>query len=161
MFIFKTILLAAAWLLFTRNATLGNVGTGLVLGLSIAAIRMDEADARSRPRLALGPLFSLLGVFLLRMAQSTVRVAFDLLRPNLNDHLDIAIIAIPVELQDDLAIAMFSNLITLTPGSAGIHFDEKGRKLYMHSFYARDPEDEVRRLKNDFEKPLLRIFPNP
>jgi multicomponent Na+:H+ antiporter subunit E len=68
-----------------------------------------------------------------------------------------AIIAVPLELQSDLGIALLANLITLTPGTCSLHVSTDRRTLYVHALNVEDPEVAVAAIKKAFEQRIARL----
>ncbi|SOE51064.1 Na(+) H(+) antiporter subunit E [plant metagenome] len=68
-----------------------------------------------------------------------------------------AVIAMPLRLQSDLAIATLANLVSLTPGTTSLHVSEDRATLYMHCLNAETPEQVIEGIRRAFEDPLLEI----
>lgn len=68
-----------------------------------------------------------------------------------------AIVAVPLELQTDLGIAILANLVTLTPGTCSLHVSEDRRTLYVHALNVESPEQTVAGIKRAFEHRIARL----
>jgi multicomponent Na+:H+ antiporter subunit E len=68
-----------------------------------------------------------------------------------------AIVAVPLELQSDLGIAVLANLVTLTPGTCSLHVSDDRRTLYVHALNVSSPEQTVAAIKRAFERRIARL----
>ena len=60
------------------------------------------------------------------------------------------IVAVPLSLQGDTAIALLANLVTLTPGTTSLHLSEDRGVLYVHAMNLSD--DTVAQIQSGFER---------
>jgi multicomponent Na+:H+ antiporter subunit E len=77
-------------------------------------------------------------------------------RPKLNP----GIIAVPLELSTGVEITTLASSVTLTPGTLSIDLgqNEQGQRvLYVHTLTMEDPEQFRARIKNGFERLIMRI----
>lgn len=63
------------------------------------------------------------------------------------------IVAVPLDVRSDTAIAMLANLITLTPGTTSLHVSEDRRRLYVHVMNLSD--DVIERIKTGVERRVM------
>lgn len=77
-----------------------------------------------------------LGCFLWELVLANLRMARDVVRP-LRD-LRPAIVAIPLDVKTDASITLFSNLLTLTPGTMSLDVSSDRKVLYIHAMNVRD-----------------------
>lgn len=103
----------------------------------------------------LGALVQLLGVFLVELVKSAVRVAAAVLMPR--RRLDPAVVAVPIELKTDLGIATLANLVTLTPGTTSLHVSENRDTLYVHVLDNPSADAVAADIKGSFERLIKRI----
>lgn len=68
-----------------------------------------------------------------------------------------AIIAVPVELRSDFAIATLANLVSLTPGTTSLHVSEDRSTLYVHCLDAPSVEQVISDIKTTFERRIQEI----
>lgn len=87
---------------------------------------------------------------------AVVEIASWIFRPN--GQLKPSIVAMDLDLKSEWALWSLSMIIFLTPGSIVVFYAEGGHRLYIHFFHCPDPEYQVRRLKERFEHPLIKIF---
>jgi len=95
--------------------------------------------------------------YLKELVLASFRVAYDVLTPK--DHMEPAVIAVPLDAKTDLEITLLANFITLTPGTLSIDISEDRQTLYIHEVYVRhgDLERVKTEIKNGFEKKILKI----
>jgi multicomponent Na+:H+ antiporter subunit E len=95
--------------------------------------------------------------YLKELAAASIRVAYDVVTPK--DHMNPAVIAIPLEAKTDLEITLLANFITLTPGTLSIDVSEDRKTLYIHEVYVKagDKARIVQQIKKGFERRILRI----
>jgi len=95
----------------------------------------------------------LIGVFAAEMVKSVIAVTGWVLsrrhgfRP--------AIIAVPLDARTDAEIALFADMITLTPGTTSLHVSADRKTLYVHAMDAPDPEAAAADMKRTFETRVL------
>ena len=150
--------LILVWLLLT-SFSLGQ----LVLGTAIALVagRAMAALQPARPRLRRWELMPrLLGIVTLDIMRSNIAVARLIVTgagPKRGNRTS-GFIEIPLELRDQMALAILAIIVTATPGTAWIEYDHARSKLLLHVFDLVDPEDMRALIKNRYEHLLLEIF---
>jgi multicomponent Na+:H+ antiporter subunit E len=95
-------------------------------------------------------------VFLHELLKSAVVVAVIVARGGRG--LRPAILAVPLEVRSEAGIAVFADMITLTPGTTALHVSDDRRTLYVHAMDAPDPAGAVAGMKAAFEARVLRIL---
>lgn len=86
---------------------------------------------------------------------SNFRVAADVVRPK--PKAKPGVISVPVDCKSAIEIALFANIISLTPGSLTLDISEDHKTLFVHSMFIDDIEGLRKELKEKFEKPILEI----
>lgn len=148
------LVLALIWMFVTGAFTLSNFLIGFVIGyavLRLAEPLLGEAGYDDR----LWYQVQLFGFFIKELFVSSIRVAIEVLTPGFD--MKAGIIAIPLDVRSDLAVTMFANLISLTPGTLSIDVSKDGKTLYIHDMYIDNGVDEsVRELKDNLEQRIER-----
>ena len=67
------------------------------------------------------------------------------------------IVAYPLSLQNDVMITLLANMITLTPGTLSVEVSPDRQFLFIHFLDVDDVEEEIRIIKDGFERYLLLI----
>ena len=87
------------------------------------------------------------------LALSVRDVALTVIQPARVTHS--AIVAVPLTVRSDAGIALFANMITLTPGTTSLHVSEDNKILYVHVMNLSD--DAVQQMKDGFEQRVLEV----
>lgn len=90
----------------------------------------------------------LAGLFTYELTLSVIDVLKAVLRPSRVQRS--GIVAVPLGLQGDTAIALLANLVTLTPGTTSLHVSDDKGVLYVHAMNLGD--DTVAQIQSGFER---------
>jgi multicomponent Na+:H+ antiporter subunit E len=107
----------------------------------------------------IGAGFELAIFYLGQVLLSNFRVAADILIPN-NDirpgvfHIDVAGYS-PAE------VVLAANLISMTPGTLALDYDESTHQLSIHSLYMTDPDVMQQSIQSQWLSRVARVFGNP
>lgn len=150
-----TITLVVLWLLLVNQVSAGHIVLGALLGwlIPFATAGFWPQAVRIRHPLT---LLRYLAVFLYDIVRGSFHVAYlILLGPA---HLRPAFIHVPVALRTDLAISLFANTISLTPGTVSVLLSQDKRTLIVHTIDTGDAEALAADMKQRYEVPLKKIF---
>ena len=152
----RVLLLALAWVALTGELSVISLAEGVVVGLLVAAVSRS-ADRRASWLLRRWPrALDLLGFFLWELVLSNLRVAAVVVRGE--RALDPAFVEVPLDLEDDGAIALFANLVTLTPGTLSVDVPPHAGVLHVHTLSGSDPDAVCRELKQGFERRIQELY---
>ncbi|RLK48564.1 multisubunit sodium/proton antiporter MrpE subunit [Alkalispirillum mobile] len=151
------ILLGLAWVALTGNFSGPNLFMGLLLGyLSLAMIQSQlsilDGYAQRVPRV-IGFGFFFIG----ELIKANLRVAQDIMRPEMEKAISPGVIAFPLEARSDVEITFLANAISLTPGTLSLDVSDDRRVLYIHAMYMADEAALLEDIKN-MERRVLRIL---
>lgn len=73
------------------------------------------------------------GYYLLKLVQANFFIAWDILTPKM--HMHPATMEVPVNLKTDAGLLLFSNLLSMTPGTLSIDVSNDKKILYVHVLY--------------------------
>lgn len=149
------VLLALVWAALGGELTLVNVGGGFAVGFLVLLLARGALGCQryvTRVPRVLG--FAL--HFLIMLLQANLRVALEVLTPNYKARP--AIVAIPLDIRDEVAITTLANLITLTPGTLSLDVSSDRRVLYVHAMFVTDVEAFRREIKEDLEQRVQDVF---
>ena len=90
----------------------------------------------------------LVGLFARELVLSVNDVLKAVLRPSRVQRS--GIVAVPLSLHGDTAIALLANLVTLTPGTTSLHVSDDKSVLYVHAMTLGD--DTVAQIQSGFER---------
>lgn len=148
--------LLALWLVLNQSLSVGQVLLGVAIAVvgawTLGALRLPEQRAR---RLAC--ILRLVGLVLADIVRSNLAVARIVLGGRRS--MTSGFVRIPIDLKDSYGLATLACIITATPGTLWVAFDEAGRMLTIHVLDLIDEEQWVRTIKGRYERLLLEIFP--
>ncbi len=148
---FKTVVLFVIWLILSGPGHPFHVGLGLVVSFGVAWLNAGRADARFHAVFLLRMLWYLPWLFG-RIVQSGLHMTAIILRPSLP--IAPRLIRYRTGLQNQTAVVLLGNSITLTPGTitAEVNADE----LVVHTI---DDEAGHDLTTQRFERRIDRLFP--
>ena len=158
--------LAVLWL-FVRGVSpdpatvAGEFLLGLLVGLPIAYATRGFYTTDVRLRRAVGAVpwvLRYVAVFLVELSTANVEVAYRVLAPSMP--IDPDVVAIPLRVETDAAVATIANSITLTPGTLTMDHEPATNTLYVHAIAASDRRAVVAPIRR-LEDYALRIFDEP
>ncbi len=103
-------------------------------------------------------LIELFFFFLWELIIASLAVAYEVVRRGHN--MKPGIIAVPLDAKSDLAITIFSSLVTLTPGTLSLDVSADKSHLFVHAMYITkgDSATLAKELKNGFERRIIRVL---
>lgn len=156
-FVVLTLVLAIGWAAATGGFSLLNLLFGaLIAALALLLVR----DRIERPGLLRRArrFASLVGLFLVELVVSAVRVAVLVARPDMRAQLKPGIVAFPLTVTTDAQITLLANMITLTPGTLSVDVSADRTVLFVHAVTLRDREALIRDIAGGFEQKILEAF---
>ncbi len=149
------VMMALLWAALTGDLSLVNVAGGFMVGFLVLVLARGALGSQryvTRLPRVLGFLVYFLGL----LVQANLRVALLVLTPRLRAQP--AIVAIPLDIRDELAITTLANLITLTPGTLSLDVSSDRRVLYVHAMFVRDVEVFRQGIKAGLERRVQDLF---
>lgn len=143
------------WLLLNQSLSPGHILLGGAVAL-VGSWALSALDPpRARPR-RLGLLFRLAVLVVADIVRSNVAVAGIIL--DFERRRTSGFVEIPLELRDPYGLAMLACIITSTPGTLWVDFNEASGTLTIHVLDLVDQTEWVRTIKGRYERLLLEIF---
>ncbi len=147
--------LTLVWLLLVNGASWGQLLLGSLLGWSIPlftrAYWPEPVRIRRPPTLARFVALVLWDIAVANLAVAwIVLFRFRRVRPGF--------VEIPLDLKTDLAISLFANTVSLTPGTVSAYLSPDRRTLVVHALDLQSPQRLAAELKARYESPLQEIF---
>jgi multicomponent Na+:H+ antiporter subunit E len=145
--IVAVVLIALLWAFLAANLTLYNLVIGALLGLLLLAA-VSSKDRQALPWRVLAFLRFVV-IFAKELVVANVMIALLALKPRpvFYPH----VIAVPLRLKSDGAIAVLSGAITLLPGTVAMGVSDDRRYLYAHAigiFDIQEARDAVSRMES-------------
>ncbi len=145
------LILALVWGAVTGSFAPANLLFGFALGFTALWMVRDRFainDVKRPARIA-----RLAWLFIYELVLSSIKVARDTLSPRMEFRP--AIIAIPLDVEEDIGIMLLANLISLTPGTLSVDISQDRTTLYLHAMDVDDPDDLRRDIKQGFERRIM------
>lgn len=150
-----TVFLTLLWLLLNNTLSFAHLVLGLFLGWAIPVLcrefLMDVPEVRSPIKLIR---------FFLRVlgdiAIANLQVAKLVLGPR--HKLRPAFVEVPMEIENELVLALLTSILSLTPGTVSAALSPDRKTLLIHALDAPEPEKLAAEVKTRYEAPLLEIF---
>jgi multicomponent K+:H+ antiporter subunit E len=147
--------LLGLWLLL-NGLSVGQVLLGgavaLIGGWALAALEPPKAPVRR-----LVAVFRLATVVFADVVRSNVAVARIILGLQRRRWTS-GFVEVPLELREPYGLATLACIITSTPGTVWVNFNETSGTLTIHVLDLVDKTEWVRTIKGRYERPLLEIF---
>ncbi len=146
--------LVALWMLLWGQFTIVALITGLVVAVFVTRVfRLPPVELSGRVNLWYGLVFVL--SFLWALVRGSLTVAWQVLNPRA--YPGTAIIAVPLQTDDDLIMAHVAVTASLIPGSLIVESDRDRRILYLHVIGVKDREavEEQRRSVRRWESRIV------
>lgn len=84
--------------------------------------------------------------YLYKLVESNLIIAYDILTPKMRGNP--VFIQVPLFLESNLGLLLFSNLISMTPGTLSIDIVENRKVLLVHVLYDKGEENLQQEFKN-------------
>jgi multicomponent Na+:H+ antiporter subunit E len=151
------LLLAAVWVALTGDVSPASVVFGLVLGGLVLWI---SRPLGSYPDFATVRPFKFVGLLLFlgwEIVVANLKVVAAVLGPR--RFLRPALVAVPLDLEGEVRIAVLANLISLTPGTLSLDVSPDRKTLYVHTMSTSSPDALRREIKDGFERRVMEALP--
>lgn len=147
--------LLVLWLLLANGVSVAQVALGAVLAVVLPYL--TRAFWPPRPRICRPlRLLRLTAVVLADIVRASVSVSRRVLGPP--GALRPAFVEVPLDLRDDLAIAVLASTISLTPGTVSATLSQDRRTLLVHGLDVADDRAMVAEIKRRYEAPIREIL---
>jgi multicomponent K+:H+ antiporter subunit E len=148
--------LAVLWLMLTRFS-IGNLLLGtliaLIAGWAMGALEPERVRMRRWDQ-----LLRLAFVVPLDILKSNAAVAWSIISNGRGGLRQSGFVRIPLTLRNPAGLALLSIIITATPGTAWLEYDQDSGVLLLHVFDLHEGSDWPGFIQTRYEAPLLEIF---
>jgi multicomponent K+:H+ antiporter subunit E len=144
------------WLLLNQSLSTGQ----LLLGASMALIggwalaALEQPKARPRRPLTILRLALIVSADIVKSNIAVARIILGFGRRERRP----GFVDIPLELRDPYGLALLACIITSTPGTLWVKFEEPAGTLTIHVLDLVDKAEWISTIKSRYEQPLLEIF---
>lgn len=143
------------WVLLTQSFSPGQLLLGAIVALLATWAMTALRPSRSRLR-AIGPIFRLAGSVAIDIIRSNLAVASLVLLPR-QERVS-QFVRVPLDLSNRHGLTALALIITATPGTMWIQFDQGRGTLLVHVFDLIDETAWIELIKGRYESLLLEIF---
>lgn len=150
------IFLAFVWMLLQNSFTFGHFLAGYVVGAIILYVFYRFFPGGKIYLSKAFAIVELLLVFLWELLKANITVANLVLSRKME--IRPGIIAVPLEITQDQAIALLANMITLTPGTLSLDVSADKKEIFVHVLNLDDTEAARREIKEVFERRIIKIL---
>jgi multicomponent K+:H+ antiporter subunit E len=144
------------WLLLNQSLSIGHILLGSVIALvggwALAVLGAPKTHVRR-----LRAICVMLGLVLTDIIRSNIAVARIILGLERATRTS-GFVEIPLELRNPYGLAILACIITSTPGTLWVDFDEASGTLTIHVLDLIDKTEWIRIIKRRYERLLLEIF---
>ncbi len=143
------------WLLLANSSSAGHLVLGALLGWALPfLVQVLWPD----PPVIRKPVTLLRFLLLVHwdILTANIQVALRILGPV--RRLQPAFFELPLDLDNDFAIALLASTISLTPGTVVADISADRRHLLIHALDAGDIEADIAQIKQRYEAPIKEIF---
>lgn len=152
-----TAALTLLWLLLT-SFSLGHLILGFVVATlaSRAFVAIEPERVKLRSPQSLVKLFFIVGLDIIRSNYAVARL---ILTGGRHGRRRSGFVEIPLRLRDPAPLALLAMIVTATPGTAWVEYDEETGTLLLHVFDMVETDDWVKLIATRYETLLLEAFP--
>ena len=101
-------------------------------------------------------VISFIGFYFFEVLKSNIFLARDLLK--FNTGLTPGLITLDVTDLNDHQVIIFSNLITMTPGTLSVEWNPNEKSLLIHTLYTEDEATLQEQLENKLKRKVKNVF---
>lgn len=146
--------LAGVWAALVGQVDTASVAVGFLLGYGVLWTLRPIIGGEYHRKL---PMFvSFVLFFMEELVISTLRVAWEVVSPLSRRRP--GMVAVPLDAETGVEIALLANLITLTPGTLSLDVATDRSYLYVHAMFVDDPDAVRRSIKEGFERRVLALL---
>ncbi|MGX9391871.1 Na+/H+ antiporter subunit E [Nitrobacteraceae bacterium UC4446_H13] len=144
------------WLLLNQSLSMGQllVGAGMALIGGWALAALDQPKARPKRPLAILRLAVIVSADIVKSNIAVARIIIGFGRKERRP----GFVDIPLELRDPYGLALLACIITSTPGTLWVKFEESSGTLTIHVLDLVDKAEWISAIKSRYEQPLLEVF---
>lgn len=95
--------------------------------------------------------------YFVKLVQANFYIAYDILTPKMNTNP--GFITVPLVLKSDLELLLFSNLVSMTPGTLSINVSEDKQSMLVHILYKNNEEQILKEIQG-VQKRIRKIIYN-
>lgn len=152
------LLMTGLWVALNERIDVPSVGVGFAIAVAtiIVTNRLVLKEGY-REKYRLRPLRAVL--YFLRLLWQIYAAGFEAVARMVTGRINVGIVDIETELENDFAVCLLANSITLTPGTVTLDRSGQTLKIIWLTAETRDPDTAGRAIKGRFEELLKEVVP--
>ena len=149
------IFLALVWTFLQGELHASNFAVGMILGYLVIAVSQRILGNLAYV-LKVGQVVRFVAFVLWEIFTASLALAWIIVQPR--REIRPGIVAIPLDAETDLEIAIVANLLTLSPGTLSLDVSTDRRTLYIHAMVLDDADQFRRQIKQGLERRVLEVM---
>jgi multicomponent K+:H+ antiporter subunit E len=151
-----TLGLIVFWLILQQSFSLGHILLGTIIGIGagLATSTLGLQKPKLKKPWLIPQLFLIVTIDIIR---SNLAVAWIILTQGEGPK-KAQFLEIPLDLRDPNGLAFLSIIITSTPGTVWVEYDDEASTLLLHILDVIDEQEWIDTIKNRYERLLLEIL---
>lgn len=150
------LLLSMVWVALTGQLNYVNFIFGFVLGFFILWLIHRSANAKKDYFFRVPKIIAFIGSFFFEMLKANFEVAVEILR--MKRTIQPGIVKFETLCKTDFELTMFTNIISLTPGTLVLEISSDKKFIFIHGMNLKNKERFKANLQQKIEKKLLEII---
>ena len=151
---FVSVLVGVSWIMLAHSLEPDTLLMALILAIAIP--RLIRPFVERTPDIHWLPSIKLFLVVVWDIIISNLKVAKLVLGPTQKLHPKW--FRVPLETQHEQVNSLLAMIITTTPGTVTAGIDQDRGDILVHALSTDDVEEEIKTIKQRYEKPLMEIF---
>ena len=152
------LLFAVVWAALAGTFTLATLLTGFAVGF-VALWIVQPLTGATAYHARVFAWVRLVVMFHVELVVSSIAVAWDVMTPR--HRARPAIVDVPLDVTSDAGILLFTNLVSLTPGTLSLDVTDDRRTLRVHAMFADDPAALCHDIKSGMERWVIDAVEGP
>ncbi|GAB3050582.1 Na+/H+ antiporter subunit E [Virgibacillus ainsalahensis] len=148
------LIISVMWMFLSESYTVPSFITGFILGVLLLFLLRKFIPGTFYLTRAFS-IIKLILLFIKELIGSNIEMVKYIYTPKLD--VEPGIFELPLDVTTDWEINLLANFISLTPGTLTVAVSEDNTKLYIHAMHIENEEDEIRSIKDSFEKAIMEV----
>lgn len=149
------VILAFAWFFLSGNFSMASFIVGLIFGYFCLFLAQSQIPSIQGYAGRIAAIISFIIFFFSELVKSNIAVAKAVINPAAT--MEPGVVAVPLSTDNNAAITLMANFITITPGTISMDVSGDKSTIYIHALDCSDPQDIIDGTK-DLEARVLRLF---
>ncbi|WP_100011896.1 Na+/H+ antiporter subunit E [Lentibacillus sediminis] len=148
------LIIAVMWTFLSESYTASSFITGYLLGVLLLFLLRRFVPGKFYLKRFIS-ILSLILLFLKELVLSNLEMVKYIYGKK--DKAEPGIFSLPLDVKSSWEITLLANFITLTPGTLSVAVSKDSSELFVHAMNIDTVEDEIRAIKDTFEKAIMEV----